>query len=79
MSDATTLWAIHVEGPDDIIAAPSRDAAEREVVLLNQQFASVPKSVNAPVVRAVVIEWQHTAEGHAQSLGRDWDKKGNRR
>ncbi|MGE8367018.1 hypothetical protein [Cupriavidus sp.] len=79
MSDASTLWAIHVEGPDDIIAVPSRDAAEREAVLLNQQFASVPKSKHAPVARAVVIEWPYTAAGHAQSLGRDWDKKGNRR
>lgn len=79
MSESTTLWAIHIEGPDDIIAAPSMEAAEREAALLSQQFASIPKSENAPAVRAVVTVWPYLAEGHAQSLGRDWDKEGNRK
>lgn len=74
-----TLWAIHIEGPDDIIAAPSKDAAEREAALLNRYFASMAKSENDPDLRAVVTAWPYTAEGHAQSLGRDWDKEGNRK
>ena len=79
MSGADTLWAIHVEGPDDMIAAPSKDAGEREAALLNRYFARIVTNENDPDLRAVVVPWPYSADSHAHSLGRDWDKEGNRK
>ncbi|MDW3683345.1 hypothetical protein RA280_16640 [Cupriavidus sp. CV2] len=79
MSGADALWAIHIKGPDDIVSAPSKDAAEREAAILNRYFASMRKREHAPTMRAAVVEWPYAALDHTKLLGRDWDKEGNRK
>lgn len=59
-----TLWALHIEGPDDVHPAPSREMAQEAADLFNSTF---PQSDNPNWPRAVakVIEWPHGAPSHA--------------
>ena len=55
---AGTLWAVHIEGPDDVIACIDRDAADATAEALNKiiEQASTPMS---PRCVASVIEWPY--------------------
>ena len=53
------LWAVHVEGPDDIVAFPDFAAAVEEAKGLNARFQD-----SDPVVLAKVIEWPFSAASH---------------
>lgn len=73
ITDEPKLWAMHVPGPDDVFAMES-EAAARDAVAehnkavaemgLAERFGMTPEQVSARV-----IEWPHSAESHAESVG----------
>lgn len=65
MSDDTTLWALHIEGPDDFYAMPSKAAAQAHADILNR-FMAQGKSH----MKALVALWPHSAEAHAENMQR---------
>lgn len=69
MSD---LWAVHVEGPDDVLAMPDAVEAEKQAEQINaayERFAARPDASELDGRwHAVVIPWPYDAEGHAESL-----------
>jgi hypothetical protein len=69
-----TLYAVHVQGPDDIIAAPGRREAEVLADKLNAFFAEIKQKSGpaAPIIEAVVIKWPYTPPSHAEALAEDW-------
>jgi hypothetical protein len=63
------LYAIHMQGPDDVIAAPSKAAAEAVVKNFNQYWEDHKHERQHDVrVLAVVIEWPHGATEHAKDV-----------
>jgi len=79
------LWMLHIEGPDDLVAAPSKEDADRAAKTLNQIYAIVRAEraragitangknlYNYPNVKAVVAEWNGTPDAHVESVARDW-------
>lgn len=68
-----TLYAVHVQGPDDIIAAPSKREAEVLAEKLNAFFVSLKSGPAAPTIEAVVIAWPYAPSAHADELAKDWD------
>lgn len=65
----TNLWAVHVEGPDDILAMPSKADAEKYANHLNaayEQFTRRPDhdSELDPRWHGVVIPWDGTTAEH---------------
>lgn len=63
---AVELWCLHLRGPDDVHAAPSKAEAERVARNINDQFAC--HEVKPSAVAAL---WPHSPESHAESL-KDW-------
>lgn len=64
-----TLWAVNVHGPDDLYAMPSRAAALEHANELNVYFGEhTGKHEYDPIMRAVVIPWEGSAESHAEDL-----------
>ncbi|HBS64033.1 MAG TPA: hypothetical protein DEB32_15255, partial [Stenotrophomonas sp.] len=61
------LWAMHLQGPDDVHAAPSKSEALEVANAINREFA---RSQVKPY--AVVIPWAGTAAEHAESSA-DWE------
>lgn len=59
----TTLWALHIKGPDDIYAMPSERAAKAHADILNHHFQRTHSSVQADVV-----PWPYSAEAHAENM-----------
>ncbi|MBD9376155.1 hypothetical protein [Pseudoxanthomonas sp. PXM04] len=57
------LWCLHLQGPDDVHAAPSKAEAERVATQVNERFSSHEVSPNA-----VAALWPHSPESHAESL-----------
>jgi len=78
------LWMLHIQGPDDVIAAPSKDDAEKVAAAFNahwgaylakQRAASVAGGKdpdNWPTINAVVAEWDSTPAAHLRSVKRYW-------
>lgn len=66
-----SLWAVHVVGPNDLIAMPSHEVAVSEAAAMNVAFAMLPKGEYAPQVRAVVEPWPYSAAAHADELHRN--------
>lgn len=71
----TALWAVHVEGPDSIIAQPDRDTAVKcadEINAAYVKFTQRPDHDPDLDARwnAVVVEWDGTAAEHAEELAR---------
>lgn len=69
------LWAVHVQGPDDVLAMASHEAAEKHAGDLNawwvKHCAEFPDETGMrPNLRAVVIPWDGTPEHHAAELER---------
>lgn len=63
------LWAVNVHGPDDLYAMPSRAAALEHANELNVYFGEhTGKHEYDPIMRAVVIPWEHSAEAHAAAI-----------
>lgn len=65
------LWAIHVVGPDDVIAAPSFEEAEDAAKRFNQIVRGEMRR-DGIICQAEVIDWPHGAESHAHSLRHNW-------
>ena len=58
---ATTMWAVHVQGPDDMHACPDREVADALALLLNRQFAK-HTDPNDPQMKAEVVAWPYGYE-----------------
>ncbi|WP_321814612.1 MULTISPECIES: hypothetical protein [unclassified Paraburkholderia] len=83
MSD-TKLWMLHIQGPDDVVGAPSKDDAEKVAAAFNkihgeylarkraETAAAGGDPDNWPTVVAVVAEWDSTAAAHAKSVKKYW-------
>lgn len=66
-----TLYAVHVQGPDDIVAAPSK----REAEVLAEKLMAVHLELlvgRENFVSMEVIVWPYTAASHAKQLADDW-------
>ena len=75
MPDLPTLWAVHVQGPDDLIAAVDRAEAERHAKDINDWFEAETKRPDYnpetwPRIHAEVVEWRSDRAGHAADLAR---------
>jgi hypothetical protein len=78
MGNTTTtaeLWAVHVQGPDDVLAAATRGDAEREADRINAAWEAY--RVHFPVIHgispdlhAVVIPWDDSPELHVAEVER---------
>jgi hypothetical protein len=56
--DNLKCWALHIEGPDDLIPAPSKHLAQFAADVLNRWFdGRTDKHEFDPVMRAQVVEW----------------------
>ncbi len=71
----TTLWCVHIQGPDDLIAFPDQASAEREAAVINEAMerhaATREPSPNWPTLKAVAAVWPWSAEAHAADLARN--------
>jgi len=67
-----TLWCVHVLGPDDVLAAPSHNAAVTHAHELNKAtFGRVEQ--NDVLCFAYAAPWPHSPASHAESV-KDWLK-----
>lgn len=77
-----TLWAVSIQGPDDIIASADHLSAVKIANTFNrfwqQMKEKAPQRLHDPRMWAVPVEWPYTAESHAESLvsgpGPDYDE-----
>jgi hypothetical protein len=67
------LWCVHIEGPDDFVAAVSKEAAEREASAINAYAERGGQGRGAAPVRAVAMQWPFTPEAHARAVESDWE------
>ena len=82
---APTLWAIHIPGPDEFHAAPSKEAAEHMAAMHNkamQEYITKNKLTwGIEMITALVAAWPYDAESHATALLEfeyaAWGLKGN--
>lgn len=80
----TKFWMLNIQGPDDVVAAPSKEDADKvasafnaywSAYLAKQRAQSVADGRNPdhwPTVTAVVIEWDGSASEHAESVAKYW-------
>lgn len=68
MVDAEQLWALHVEGPDDMHAAPSKEIAERTRAKMQAYWDQLPHHPVDPILKFKVVPWPYSRESHATSL-----------
>jgi hypothetical protein len=62
--DGVTLWCCHVQGPDDLWAAPNFETADAWARAINSRHAR-KKEVR---VWAVAAHWPYSATAHADEL-----------
>ena len=62
-----TLWCLHVLGPDDVHAAPSKAYAEVAADLHNVRFGEASKEIGV-MCKAVVAPWPYDPASHARGL-----------
>ena len=60
------LWCLHVLGPDDIIAAPSKEAAEVAKWFLTRYWGQ--QGPDDPPIGFEVEPWPFTPESHAKDV-----------
>lgn len=67
-----TLWCVNVLGPDDVHACADRADAFRFALWLNLSYLGLYDNLTpyVPTLQAVVIEWPHGRESHAEDLVR---------
>ncbi len=77
---ATKLWMLNIEGPDDIVAAPSF----MDAIRVRDEFNEYWRVYNAiqvkhghnpeymPTLRAVIQEWDGTEDHHNESVSAYW-------
>jgi len=61
------LWCLHILGPDDVYAAPSKAAAVSCAARFNARFGPIAAQ-NDVMCEAVVVPWPYSPESHAESL-----------
>jgi hypothetical protein len=67
------LYAIHITGPDSILAVESFNIAEHKKVELNAQFKQLPVHSFSPKLEANIVDWPYDRESHAEAvLNADW-------
>lgn len=71
MPEPTPLWAVHVQGSDDIVPQPSREAADQFNALLDALDVENAAKPMYPKFAAQVIPWPGTADEHAEALRRE--------
>lgn len=64
------LWCVHVYGPDDLIAASTREAADQCAAEINEAFEAIrrPDDPCFPDLKAVVEPSPWDPAEHAQTL-----------
>ncbi len=66
------LWAVHVAGPDDVVAVADHDAAVVLATDINTVAAHLASRADAspldPRLHATVIPWPHSRADHATAL-----------
>ncbi len=71
MTDTTTLWAVNIYGPDDLIAVSDYETAIKIALPFNYWWL---KRVQTdyheydPHMWAVPVEWPHSPDSHAEEL-----------
>ncbi|MET4675893.1 MULTISPECIES: hypothetical protein [unclassified Luteibacter] len=65
------LWCVHIEGPDDVIAMPSRAAAETVAKKINADFAD-SKAKHGVTIKATAKRYTHGAESHQRNLAENY-------
>lgn len=76
MPELPTLWAVHVQGPDDIIAQPDKAVASKFAADLNGWYEARSKEPDFdpkvfPRIHGEVVEWPYDRDAHAESLERN--------
>ena len=70
------LWCVHIEGPDDVHAAPDKESAEQRAAAFNAAIAREDaKHVGAPLwptAKAFAAPWPHSGDSHAADL-KNWN------
>lgn len=64
MTDSNKMWAVHVSGPDDLHACPSKEFADAFAEMMNRQFdaQSVATGGRLPLMVANVVPWPYDYE-----------------
>lgn len=62
----TKLWAVHIEGPDDVHPAPDEETAKRWAAGFNVWADGLEKHPHRPRMKATVQPWSHSAELHRE-------------
>lgn len=75
MSDTTItrttesqLWAVHLEGPDDVYPAPTKEEAEAACTLINGAIARQTGRSETPMVTAKAIVWPGSVDTWASTV-----------
>jgi len=63
----TELWCVHIEGPDDIVAMPSKAAADIVAKKINIDFAG-SKVKYGVTIKATAKRYSHGPEAHQRNL-----------
>ncbi len=64
------LLCVHIEGPDEIEACSSLEAAIKRAAELNAYFATFEKTEHSSELHARVQAWPYDAEDHANELAK---------
>lgn len=68
-----TLWCVHVLGPDEVMAAPSHDAAVTHAHELNKAVFGRVTTPSDILCFAYAAPWPHSKASHAEDL-QNWLK-----
>ena len=60
-------WCVHVQGPDDLLAMPSKDAADLEAAKINKRVGR-DWEPGDPEINAIATIWPYSVEAHAVAL-----------
>lgn len=61
------LWALLIEGPDDLYAMPSRKDAEAHVTILSPHFERINGN-SGVTLNPKVVPWPYSPESHAENM-----------
>ncbi len=62
------LWCVHILGPDDVLAAPSHDAAAVHAHELNKALHGRVTTPDDVLCFAYAAPWPHSREDHAEAV-----------
>lgn len=63
---APVLWCLHLQGPDEVHAAPSKAHAEKAIEIMQTNL----QGPGSELVRPIAAIWPHSAESHAEDVGK---------